>query len=144
MTVRSAGFSRNTDDKTDVQTNHGTPRAAERKAPTGRQARRVPAEVAATNPRRLILHADDFGFSAAINEGIIRGFTHGLLTSASVLANGEACSEALAAWITTGAAPPGMTALSPGRFGPLPDDELVSRGLWQYAHYYDPAAPDLE
>jgi hypothetical protein len=32
-----------------------------------------------------------------------------------------------------------MTALSPGRFGPLPDDELVTRGLWQYAHYYDPS-----
>ncbi len=34
--------------------------------------------------------------------------------------------------------PPGMTALSPGRFGPLPDDALLTRGLWQYAHYYDP------
>jgi glycine/D-amino acid oxidase-like deaminating enzyme len=53
-----------------------------------------------------------------------------------------AIGEALAAWITTGAAPPGLTALSPARFGPLPDDILVSRGLWQYAHYYDPAAPD--
>jgi hypothetical protein len=35
-----------------------------------------------------------------------------------------------------------MTALAPGRFGPLPDDELVTRGLWQYAHYYDPMAPE--
>ena len=49
-----------------------------------------------------------------------------------------AIGEALATWITTGAAPAGLTALSPGRFGPLPDDALVSRGLWQYAHYYDP------
>ena len=32
-----------------------------------------------------------------------------------------------------------MTALAPDRFGPLTDDVLVSRGLWQYAHYYDPA-----
>jgi hypothetical protein len=32
-----------------------------------------------------------------------------------------------------------MTELSPGRFGPVTDDALVSRGLWQYAHYYDPA-----
>jgi glycine/D-amino acid oxidase-like deaminating enzyme len=52
-----------------------------------------------------------------------------------------AIGEALAAWITT-AAPPGLTALSPSRFGPLPDDALVSRGLWQYAHYYDPAVPE--
>jgi hypothetical protein len=32
-----------------------------------------------------------------------------------------------------------MTALAPDRFGPLTGDVLVSRGLWQYAHYYDPA-----
>ena len=32
-----------------------------------------------------------------------------------------------------------MTALSPGRFGPLADAALLTRGLWQYAHYYDPA-----
>jgi glycine/D-amino acid oxidase-like deaminating enzyme len=51
-----------------------------------------------------------------------------------------AVGEALATWITTSTPPPGLTALSPARFGPLPDDTLVSRGLWQYAHYYDPAA----
>ncbi|MGH3256409.1 MAG: NAD(P)/FAD-dependent oxidoreductase [Streptosporangiaceae bacterium] len=50
--------------------------------------------------------------------------------------------EALATWITTGTPLPGLTALSPARFGPLPDDILVSRGLWQYAHYYDPATPE--
>jgi glycine/D-amino acid oxidase-like deaminating enzyme len=50
-----------------------------------------------------------------------------------------ALGEALAAWITGGTPPPGLTALAPGRFGPLPDDALLSRGLWQYAHYYDPA-----
>jgi len=54
-----------------------------------------------------------------------------------------AIGEAMAAWIT-GHAPPGLTALSPGRFGPLRDDALVSRGLWQYAHYYDPVLPDLD
>ncbi len=52
-----------------------------------------------------------------------------------------AIGEALAAWITTGTPPVGLTALAPARFGPLSDDTLVSRGLWQYAHYYDPAAP---
>jgi glycine/D-amino acid oxidase-like deaminating enzyme len=54
-----------------------------------------------------------------------------------------AMGEALAAWIT-GQAPAGMTALSPGRFGPLSDDTLISRGLWQYAHYYDPTGLDLD
>jgi glycine/D-amino acid oxidase-like deaminating enzyme len=52
-----------------------------------------------------------------------------------------AIGEALAAWITGGAPPPGIAALAPARFGPLPDDVLLARGLWQYAHYYDPAAP---
>ena len=50
-----------------------------------------------------------------------------------------ALGEALATWITSGIPPPGLTALAPGRFGPLPDDALLRRGLWQYAHYYDPA-----
>ena len=31
-----------------------------------------------------------------------------------------------------------MTALSPGRSGPLPGDALLTRGLWQYARYYGP------
>ena len=51
-----------------------------------------------------------------------------------------ALGEALATWITSGTPPPGLAALAPDRFGPLPDDTLVSRGLWQYAHYYDPVA----
>ena len=51
-----------------------------------------------------------------------------------------AIGEALAAWITGETLPPEMTDLAPGRFGPLTDDVLVSRGLWQYAHYYDPVA----
>ena len=50
-----------------------------------------------------------------------------------------AIGEALASWIAAGEAPGGMEALAPGRFGPLGDEELVSRGIWQYAHYYDPA-----
>jgi glycine/D-amino acid oxidase-like deaminating enzyme len=56
----------------------------------------------------------------------------------SGFSSSPAIGEALAAWITSGAAPGGMAALSPGRFGPLPEDALVDRGLWQYAHYYDP------
>ena len=31
-----------------------------------------------------------------------------------------------------------MTALSPGRFGPLPYDALLTRGLWQYARCHGP------
>jgi glycine/D-amino acid oxidase-like deaminating enzyme len=59
----------------------------------------------------------------------------------SGFSSSPAIGEALAAWITSGTAPVGMAALSPGRFGPIPEDVLVTHGLWQYAHYYDPAEP---
>ena len=36
---------------------------------------------------RLVLHADDFGMSRAVTDGILRGFQYGLLTSTSVLVN---------------------------------------------------------
>ena len=49
-----------------------------------------------------------------------------------------ALGEALASWITHDSAPAGVDALAPGRFGPLDDETLVKRGVWQYAHYYDP------
>ena len=59
-----------------------------------------------------------------------------------------AIGEALAASITGTEPPPGLAglaglaALAPGRFGALTDAELVTRGVWQYAHYYDPAAQE--
>ena len=55
-----------------------------------------------------------------------------------------AIGEALAASITGTRLPAGLAglaglaALAPGRFGVLTDAELVARGVWQYAHYYDP------
>ena len=61
----------------------------------------------------------------------------------SGFSSSPAIGEALATWITTGTAPPGAEALSPARFGPLPDDALITNGLWQYAHYYDPMSFDL-
>jgi len=59
----------------------------------------------------------------------------------SGFSSSPALGEALADWITSGDAPAGVEALAPGRFDPLlTDDALVTRGLWQYAHYYDPLA----
>jgi glycine/D-amino acid oxidase-like deaminating enzyme len=57
----------------------------------------------------------------------------------SGFSSSPALGEALATWITTGAPPDGVQALAPARFGALPDDTLITRGLWQYAHYYAPA-----
>lgn len=49
-------------------------------------------------PLRIVLHADDFGMNRSVNEGILRGFSHGLLSAASVLANAPATGEALTSW----------------------------------------------
>jgi predicted glycoside hydrolase/deacetylase ChbG (UPF0249 family) len=48
--------------------------------------------------RCVVLHADDFGMNEAVTQGILRGFSHGLLTSTSVLANGPDLHAALASY----------------------------------------------
>src|SRR5579862_986516 len=45
--------------------------------------------------RRLIVNADDFGRSSSINEAIIRAHREGILTTASLMVNEPACSEAV-------------------------------------------------
>ena len=50
-----------------------------------------------------------------------------------------ALGEALAAWICDVPGRLDISALSPARFGVLTDEELISAGTWQYAHYYDAA-----
>ncbi len=46
-------------------------------------------------PRRLIVNADDFGRSASINEAVIRAHREGILTTASLMVTGAACTEAV-------------------------------------------------
>lgn len=46
--------------------------------------------------RRLVINADDFGRSPAINEAIIRAHREGVLTTASLMVNGGAFAEAVA------------------------------------------------
>ncbi|HTI51004.1 MAG TPA: ChbG/HpnK family deacetylase [Planctomycetaceae bacterium] len=57
-------------------------------------------EQSAGNPsgRCLVLHADDFGMNAAVNRGVLAGFTQGLLTSTAILSNAPAFPEAISAW----------------------------------------------
>lgn len=45
--------------------------------------------------RRLVVNADDFGRSASINQAVIRAHREGILTTASLMVNGEACAEAV-------------------------------------------------
>src|SRR5207245_2662387 len=47
------------------------------------------------SPRRLIINADDFGRSAAINEAVIRAHKEGVLTTASLMVNEPALEEAV-------------------------------------------------
>jgi 4-methylaminobutanoate oxidase (formaldehyde-forming) len=58
----------------------------------------------------------------------------------SGFSSSPAIGEALASWIGSGSPPDAMAALAPGRFGAMTDDVLIKRGIWQYAHYYDPVA----
>ncbi len=44
---------------------------------------------------KLIVHADDFGLSEKINDGILHAHRHGILTSASIMANGKAIEHAM-------------------------------------------------
>lgn len=44
---------------------------------------------------KLIVNADDFGLSEKVNEGIVQAYLHGILTSASLMANGFAFDHAI-------------------------------------------------
>lgn len=50
-----------------------------------------------TADRTLIVNADDFGRSPAINRGVVRAHTDGIVTSASLMVRYEAAAEAAAA-----------------------------------------------
>ena len=44
--------------------------------------------------RRLIVNADDFGFTSGVNRAIVEAHTRGIVTSATLMANGAAFSDA--------------------------------------------------
>jgi predicted glycoside hydrolase/deacetylase ChbG (UPF0249 family) len=46
----------------------------------------------------VVFHADDFGMNGAVTAGILRGFTHGLLTSTALLANAPDAEAAIREW----------------------------------------------
>jgi chitin disaccharide deacetylase len=46
--------------------------------------------------KQLILNADDFGLTLGVNEGIVRAHSEGILTSATLMANGPAFDDAVA------------------------------------------------
>ncbi len=46
-------------------------------------------------PKRLIVNADDFGFTPDVNEGIVEAHRDGILTATTLMANGEAFDDAV-------------------------------------------------
>jgi chitin disaccharide deacetylase len=58
--------------------------------PPSGQRRSAPART-----RRLIVNADDFGRSHSINQAVIRAHREGILTTTSLMVNGDACAEAV-------------------------------------------------
>lgn len=54
-----------------------------------------PAADARRSYRRLIVNADDFGRSAAVNQAVIQAHREGLLTTASLMVNEAACHQAV-------------------------------------------------
>ncbi len=45
--------------------------------------------------KRLIINADDFGFTRDVNAGIVHAHLHGVLTSTTLMANGDAFHDAV-------------------------------------------------
>lgn len=45
--------------------------------------------------KRLVVNADDFGFTTDVNEGIVEAHRHGILTSTTLMANGAAFDHAV-------------------------------------------------
>jgi predicted glycoside hydrolase/deacetylase ChbG (UPF0249 family) len=45
--------------------------------------------------RRLIINADDFGFTSGVNRAIVEAHTHGVVTSSTLMANGARFAEAV-------------------------------------------------
>ncbi len=46
-------------------------------------------------PRRLVVNADDFGFTPDVNEGIVEAHRRGILTATTLMANGDAFEDAV-------------------------------------------------
>ena len=46
-------------------------------------------------PKYLVTNADDFGFNSDVNSGIVEAYQNGILTAATLMANGDAFEDAV-------------------------------------------------
>jgi hopanoid biosynthesis associated protein HpnK len=61
---------------------------------SGAREEKLVAKVGTSSARRLIVNADDFGFTSGVNRAIVEAHTHGVVTSSTLMANGRAFAEA--------------------------------------------------
>ncbi len=100
---------------------------------------------------RVIFNADDFGFTRDVNEGIVEAHRHGVLTSTTLMANGDAFHDA----ITLAAKTPsldigvhlvlvqGQSVATPGHALPATLKDLARALLGRELAVYDEAAAQI-
>ena len=76
--------------------------------------------------KELILNADDFGYTTGVNEGIVRAHRDGILTSATLMANGPAFDDAVARAKANPALGIGCHLVLTGGFSVAPKEEISS------------------
>ncbi len=76
--------------------------------------------------KELILNADDFGYTQGVNEGIIRAHRDGILTSATLMANGPAFDDAVERAKSTPMLGIGCHLVLTGGFSVAPRAEIPS------------------
>ena len=62
-----------------------------------RQSQKVPAHQAGpvSDVRKLVVNADDFGFTRDVNQGIVEAHRQGILTATTLMATGAAFDDAV-------------------------------------------------
>src|SRR5207248_9409488 len=58
------------------------------------ESEEIPADQIGLVLKRLVVNADDFGFTADVNEGIVEAHRNGILTATTLMANGDAFDDA--------------------------------------------------
>jgi hopanoid biosynthesis associated protein HpnK len=76
--------------------------------------------------KQLILNADDFGMTRGVNDAIIRAYQEGILTSATLMANGQAFEDAVQRALTNPRLGVGCHLVLVGGNSVAPPDEIAS------------------
>jgi chitin disaccharide deacetylase len=76
--------------------------------------------------KELILNADDFGYTTGVNEGIVRAHRDGILTSATLMANGPAFDDAVERANANPKLGVGCHLVLTGGFSVAPKEEIPS------------------